>query len=225
MLVCPDPEYRQRPRLPSSMTRWKAQREQDQNCSVLQISTHYMMDTNFKTTLWNTGRRKAWQQKRHTPSKLRHCGHRLWLRLRDDISEEKGKKKSQPSTPEAETNWPPEREDNDQGCNDFVEDSHCQRRRRPGGGRTSSCPALTVATSLLGTASRGSAWPCLKLTGAVYKIALKLKSVWRCKQTDQTRGELRPAAPNIASHSHLRHWLRRQGGPTLDTLAQRQYFD
>ena len=225
MLVCPDPEYRQRPRLPSSMTRWKAQREQDQNCSVLQISKHYMMDTNFKTTLWNTGRRKAWQQKRHTPSKLRHCGHRLWLRLRDDISEEKGEKKSQPSTPEAETNRPPEREDNDQGCNDFVEDSHCQRRRRPGGGRTSSCLALTAATSLLGTASRASAWPCLKLTGAVYKIALKLKSVWRCKQTDQTRGELRPAAPNIASHSHLRHWLRRQGGPTLDTLAQRQYFD
>ena len=128
-----------------------------------------MMDTNFKTTLWNTGRREAWQQKRHTPSKLRHCGHRLWLRLRDDRSEEK--KKSQPSTPEAETNRAPEREDNDQGYNDFVEGSHCQRRRRPGGGTTSSCPALTAATSLLGTASRGSAWPCLKLTGAVCKIA------------------------------------------------------
>ena len=121
--------------------------------------------------LWNTGRRKAWQQKRHTPSKLRHCGHRLWLRLRDDRSEEKGKKKSQPSTPEAETNRTPEREDNDQGYNDFVEDSHCQSRRRRGGGRTSSCPALTAATSLLGTASRASAWPCLKLTGAVCKIA------------------------------------------------------
>ena len=135
------------------------------------MSRHYMMDTNFKTTLWNTGRRKAWQQKRHTPSKLRHCGHRLWLRLRDDRSEEKGKGKSQPSTPEAETNRTPEREDNDQGYDDFVEDSHCQSRRRRGGGRTSSCPALTAATSLLGTASRASAWPCLKLTGAVCKIA------------------------------------------------------